>query len=527
VRTISSKSFAPQTAWLGLKRLLDAGGRHRGSGPLAAVSSYQAPWQLARALRSYALGLLAVLAITVVYRREPIVNITTVGFTFLLAILVAAAVSGFGTSLLMSVAAAAAYDYFFIPPLYEWNISDPQNWVALSAFVVTAAVGSALSVSARQQTRVARRQREEAEQLYHLSQRLLSAGDSLALCNAIPQDIVEAFGTRAAALLLAPDQMVFYSSGGSHLFDAAELKASLADKSVRIDAASKLSYVPLRLGIKVLGSVGLADIALSRETLEALGTVIAIAVERVSAIEALGKAEAARQEERLRSALLDSVTHELRTPLTAIKASVTSLLTQPELSDAQRRELFSVINEESDHLNHLIEEALEMARLDAGEIELKIEPHPIREVIDAAIEASKNLLASHTLEVRLPENLPPVPMDPARIREVLMQLLDNAVKYSPPGTPIIISSDVTDRSLVTSVADHGAGIDSFEQALIFDKFYRGRDQRYGVQGTGMGLAICKAIVEAHGGTMGVTSQVGSGSVFHFNLPLSGERGRVA
>ena len=288
----------------------------------------------------------------------------------------------------------------------------------------------------------------------------------------------------------------------------------------------RLCYVPVRMGVRPVGSLGISGLVLGRETLEALGTLIAIAVERVSAIEALGKAEAARQEERLRSALLDSVTHELRTPLTAIKASVTSLLTQPELSDAQRRELFSVINEESDHLNHLIEEALEMARLDAGEIELRIEPHPIREVIDAAIDASKNLLANHTLEVRLPEDLPPVPMDPARIREVLMQLLDNAVKYSPPGTPIVISSEASDRFLVTSVADHGAGIDSFEQALIFDKFYRGRDQRYGVQGTGMGLAICKAIVEAHGGTMGVTSQVGSGSVFHFNLPLSGERGRV-
>jgi len=279
------------------------------------------------------------------------------------------------------------------------------------------------------------------------------------------------------------------------------------------------------MGVRSVGSLGLAGVALGRETLEALGTLIAIAVERVSAIEALGKAEAARQEERLRSALLDSVTHELRTPLTAIKASVTSLLTQSELSEAQRRELFSVINEESDHLNHLIEEAIEMARLDAGEIELEIRPHPIREVVEAAIEDSKNALANHSVEIRLPESLPLAPMDPVRIREVLAQLLDNAVKYSPPGSPIVICSEVSGRFLVTSVADRGAGIDSFEQALIFDKFYRGREHRYHVQGTGMGLAICKAIVEAHGGSMGVTSQVGSGSVIYFNLPLSAERAR--
>jgi two-component system sensor histidine kinase KdpD len=144
-------------------------------------------------------------------------------------------------------------------------------------------------------------------------------------------------------------------------------------------------------------------------------------------------------------------------------------------------------------------------------------------VVEAAIEDLKNALANHSVEIRLPEGLPLVPMDPVRIREVLTQLLDNAVKYSPAGSPIVISSEVSGRFLVTSVADRGAGIDGFEQALVFDKFYRGREHRYRVQGTGMGLAICKAIVEAHGGSMGVTSQVGSGSVFFFTLPLSPER----
>ena len=354
---------------------------------------------------------------------------------------------------------------------------------------------------------------------------MLVAGGVVELLNAIPRHIVESFEVQDAALYLASREAIYRSGRDFRELDGDQLKAVMARGEPVVEVDRQLCYVPVRMGVRPVGSLGISGAVLARETLEALGTLIAIAVERVSAIEALGKAEAARQEERLRSALLDSVTHELRTPLTAIKASVTSLLTQPELSDAQRRELFSIINEESDHLNHLIEEALEMARLDAGEIELEIEPHPIREVIEAAIEASKNILANHTVDVRLPESLPPVPMDPARIREVLTQLLDNAVKYSPPGTPIVISSEVSGRFLVTSVADRGAGIDSFEQALIFDKFYRGRDQRYRVQGTGMGLAICKAIVEAHGGSMGVTSQVGSGSVFHFNLPLSAERGR--
>ena len=467
-----------------------------------------------------------VLAIVLIFRHVAPANSTSVALIFLLAILYVSAFWGLRVSIFMSLLATLAFNYYFLPPLGTLTIADPQNWIALAAFLITAITASRLSEQARQRARDANRRRQEIERLYAFTQQMLVAGGVVELLNAIPRHIVESFEVQDAALYLTSREAIYRSGRDFRELDGDQLKAVMARGEPVVEGDRQLCYVPVRMGVRPVGSLGISGVVLARETLEALGTLIAIAVERVTAIEALGKAEAARQEERLRSALLDSVTHELRTPLTAIKASVTSLLTQPELSDPQRRELFSIINEESDHLNHLIEEALEMARLDAGEIELEIEPHALREVIEAAIEASKNVLANHTVDVRLPESLPPVPMDPARIREVLTQLLDNAVKYSPPGTPIVISSEVSGRFLVTSVADRGAGIDSFEQALIFDKFYRGRDQRYGVQGTGMGLAICKAIVEAHGGTVGVTSQVGSGSVFHFNLPLSAERARV-
>jgi len=479
-------------------------------------------WQIPR----YAGAAGIVLAIVLIFRRATPVNATSVALIFLLAILYVSAFWGLWVSIFMSLLATLSFNHYFLPPLGTLTIGDPQNWVALAAFLVTAITASRLSEQARRRARDANRRRQEIERLYAFTQQMLVAGGVVELLNAIPRHIVESFEVHDAALYLANREAVYRSGRDFRELDGDQLKAIMARGEAVVETDRQVCYVPVRMGVRPVGSLGLSGGVLGRETLEALGTLIAIAVERVSAIEALGKAEAARQEERLRSALLDSVTHELRTPLTAIKASVTSLLTQPELNDAHRRELFSVINEESDNLNHLIEEALEMARLDAGEIELEIEPHPIREVIETAIEASKNALANHSIDVRLPEGLPPVPMDSARIREVLTQLLDNAVKYSPPGAPIIISSEVSDHFLVTSVADRGAGIDSFEQALIFDKFYRGRDHRYRVQGTGMGLAICKAIVEAHGGSMGVTSQVGSGSVFYFNLPLSTERARV-
>ena len=143
---------------------------------------------------------------------------------------------------------------------------------------------------------------------------------------------------------------------------------------------------------------------------------------------------------------------------------------------------------------------------------------PSAQVVEAALEKSKQVLAGREVKLHLPESLPSVRIDLERIAEVLVQLLENAAKYSPPGTPITISAEPTGKMVDLSVADRGPGIDDMEQSLIFEKFYRGRDQRYRVQGTGMGLAIAKAIVEAHGGTIGVTSQLGCGSVFHFTVP---------
>ena len=242
--------------------------------------------------------------------------------------------------------------------------------------------------------------------------------------------------------------------------------------------------------------------------------------ERASAIETLTRAEAARESEKLRSALLDSVTHEFRTPLTAIKASITSLLSQQQLNDADRSELLTIINEEADRLNRLVGEATEMARLDAKEVELQIEPRHIREAVEAAAGELRNVLREHPLEIAIPDEAPPVAIDFGRIRDVLIHLLENAGKYSAAGSPIRVSTERHDNYLAVSIADRGIGIDATEQSQIFDKFYRGTTHRYQVHGTGMGLAIVKAIVEAHGGKVTVASRLNRGSVFSFTLPLA-------
>ena len=221
----------------------------------------------------------------------------------------------------------------------------------------------------------------------------------------------------------------------------------------------------------------------------------------------------------MRTALLDAVTHALRTPLTSIKASVTNLLSNTDLVEGQKRELLTIINEETDRLNRLVGEAGEMARLDAGEVELELAPHPIEAVITAAVDYCKAALGHRVVDVRVAEGLPRVRVDLARAREALVHLIENANRYSPPDLSIIVTAEARGDCVETSVADRGNGIDDPEQALIFEKFYRGKDQRYSVEGTGMGLPIAKAIVEAHGGSISLTSQLGHGSVFSFTLPV--------
>ncbi len=459
------------------------------------------------------------MGISAFYKHVLPVNPTTVALSFLLAILAVSTVWGIAVSVFMSVVAMLAFNYYFLPPIGTFTIADPQNWVALFAFLVVSVLASHLSTRARQQAKDASQRRREIEKLYAFSQGLLESGNVIQLLNRIPSQIVDIFEVGAAALLLAEKQKIYRSGPVIPQLDLETLKTMVIREEPLVDEANSLCFVPVRLGIRPIGSLGISGSTPSRQTLEAIGTLIAVAIERARAIEQLGLTEAAREGERLRTALLDSVTHALRTPLTSIKASVTNLLSNASVTNLQRQELLTIINEETDRLNRLVGEAGEMARLDAGEVELHLESRPIEDVIDAALNQCKLTLGARVVRVRVPPGLPKVSVDLVRAREALVHLIENANQYSPADRPITITAEAAPDFVVTSVADRGAGIDDLEQNLIFEKFYRGKDQRYLVQGTGMGLPIAKAIIEAHGGTMSLTSQRGQGSVFSFTLPV--------
>jgi two-component system, OmpR family, sensor histidine kinase KdpD len=445
------------------------------------------------------------------------VNPTTVALMFLVAVLLASAYWGLRYALLLAVGATAAFNFFFLPPVGTFTIADPQNWIALFAFLVTALVASNLAESARREAEGAQQRRREVERLYGLSQRLLASENVLELLNALPLYVKDTFSV-GSVVVMAADHPTVYRSSLDAVFEESVLRSTL----LRGEPVTQggVSYVPLRLGMRTVGALGVTGDELSRETLDALGSLAGLAIERARALEALSKNRAEQEHERLRTALLDSVTHEFRTPLTSIKASVTTLLSPAALADSSRRELLTIIDEETDRLNRLVGEAAEMAQLDAGMFKLELRPHSIWDALEPALQDARSSLENHSLEVPSDhDKLPKVRIDVERIREVIMHLLENAGKYSKPGDAIKVTSEVEGDRLVTSVADRGPGIDSFEQSLIFEKFYRGQHQRYSAPGTGMGLAIAKVIIEAHGGTISLVSQLGNGSVFSFSLPL--------
>lgn len=464
------------------------------------------------------IAIAAVLAlVTLLCRRLFAVNPTTVALTFLVIVLLTSAFWGFRIAVLAACAATALFNFFFLPPVRTFTISDPQNWIALIAFLITAIVASNLAERARRQTELAQQRRVEVERLYLLSQDLLTSDNTAQLFNEVPKQLVEVFGTRGAALVLSGRDTIYRSSPDLQFDTELLLRANARGE---ISEANGTTYLPLRIGVRVAGAVAIVGERLSRETLDAISSLIGIAAERNRAIEELAETRAAQENEKLRAALLDSVTHEFRTPLTSIKASVTALLDENTLKPAEHHELLSVIDEETDRLNRLVGEAAEMAQLDAHMVRLERLPHSVGDVISFAMEQARAQLAEHPVTVEIAPELRQVSFDFGRIAEVLTHLVENAAKYSEKSRPIRISVEQQPAEVIISVADQGSGIDATEQGLIFEKFYRGHQHRLMAHGTGMGLAISKVLVEAHGGSLKVVSQPGAGSVFSVHLPIA-------
>lgn len=460
-----------------------------------------------------------VASIVGVYTKLITVNATTTALSFLLAVLLVATVWGLAEAVTTSVAAVLAFNFFFLPPVGTLTIEDPQNWVALFAFLVTAITTSQLSARARQRTLEAQHSRRETEQLYELGRAiLLDVSFDRVLPNAVT-DIARIFTVEQAAIYDAATGSTYRHGAGD---DEAQLIEVAQSGAPVHNQREKYSIAPLRLGGKPIGSMSIrGETGATLTVVEAIANLIAIALERARAIEKAATAEAARRNEELRAAMLDGLAHDLKTPLTAIKASVTSLISRYPKTEERREEMLTIVNEETDRLHRIVSEAIQMARLDAGKVSLRRGRHPLHEIVTGALADLK--MSESRLQLDISDRLPTLFVDGELITQAIKQLLDNADRYSPPGSPIAVAARLAQDSVVVSVSDSGPGVTPGEQSRIFEKFYRGGHSSHFPTGTGMGLSIAKGIIEAHGGKISVSDGAGGGSVFTVRLPLSPEQ----
>jgi two-component system sensor histidine kinase KdpD len=469
-------------------------------------------------LRRFAASTASVAAIICVFKFIPNVNNTTVALTLLLAILAISTRWGLAEGTVASIVAVLGFNFYFLPPLGTFTIQDTQNWVAFFAFLVTAATASQLSARARRRTAEAEARRLEFQRLYELVQAMMLSGNPHKTIRVFVQRVVEVYGCDGAAFYYRPTEEIFRSGPESKPITDHDLVAAAEVDDVSVHAERGLATGPVILGGRPLGSMALVGNLPSQQTMRAIVNLMALTIEKARALQEASHAESARQNEVLKSALLDSLAHDIKTPLTSIKAAVTTLLGAPAASD---RELLTIIDEEADRLNRLAAEVVAMARIEAGKLHLEKRAVAVVDLISFTLAELSGAMKDHAVIVQAPPDLPDAHVDPEFMQQALKQLLQNAAAYSPPSSSVTVSAQRNGAKIVIGVADRGPGIEENERASIFDKFFRGRRHRFDTQGTGMGLAIAKGIVEAHGERIWVESVPGEGAVFSFSLSVAG------
>jgi two-component system sensor histidine kinase KdpD len=464
-----------------------------------------------------ALSLAIVAGTTFVCARAIPVNATTAGFAYLLGVLTVATIWGLVEAVVASFAAMGCFNFFFFPPVGQFTIADPQNWVALFAFLATALVASHLSDRAKKQAFEAKGRQQETEQLYALSRTILLVDSSRSIGFQVAQHIAEIFDCPAVVLYDANTGEVF-RGGAEDLPDVEDkLKQAVIRGTNAWDQSTHVLTAAILLGGQAIGGLALKGLSLSDGALQALLNLIAIAWERVRTEEAANRVEAARQSEEFKSMLLDAIAHEFKTPLTSIKAASTSMLSDSTPLSPQSRELTTIIDEEADRLSLLVTEAVRMAQIEAGKVRLEWQIIAIDELLRRIVRQFEARSDGRGLHLTVKASLPRTAVDPELMSLALRQLIDNALKYSPPGSPVDIAADVADGIVQIRIRDQGPGIPEKERGRVFEKFYRRQAVKDRVPGTGLGLYIAREIVRAHGGDVRIEGE--RGSEFCVTIPV--------
>ena len=494
-------------------------------------------WQPRTEWAPYVAALAAVaISTAIAWAMFPYFAVSNLIMVYLLGVIIVATRYGRGGSLLATLLSVAAFDFFFVPPYFTFAVSDTQYLVTFGVMLVVALVISSLAVRIRAQAESARERERRMASLYAMSRELASTRGVGALREAAGRHIAEVFGSRVVVLLPQPDGRLAPDDGDAAHFplDASELAVSqwvhehgqvAGQGTDTLPGASGL-YLPLtgsRGGVGVLGVRPVDPRPLQApeqlHQLEAFASQTALAIERAQLAEEAERAQVRAETERLRNSLLSSVSHDLRTPLASITGAASTLLeNETHLDAVTRRDLLESLHEEADRLNRLVQNLLEMTRLESGALQLHTEWHPVEEVVGAALGRFGKALARRAVTTRVPPDLPLVPMDDVLIEQVLINLLDNALKYTPAESPIEVSAEDAGGTVLIEVADRGPGLPAGEERRIFEKFHRAETAPT-QRGAGLGLAICRGIVHAHGGRIWAENRPGGGVSVRFSLPV--------
>jgi two-component system sensor histidine kinase KdpD len=489
--------------------------------------------------RGYTLALLGVVfAAAIDFLARPWIGVENVDLVFLTAIVGIAASVGLGPSLLASLVASLLYNFLFLPPVYAFTITDPMNIVAFFLFIVMAAIVSNVAARVRTQALVAMNRARTTEQLYAFSRKLAGVGTL--------DDVlwVTAYQTAAmlkvrVVLLLPEGDSIAVKTGypPEDTLEDAELAAAkwawqndrpAGRGSDTLPGARRL-FLPMRTGRGAIGVVGIdrekpgpmfaPD---ERRLLDALIDQGALAIERVALVEDMAKVQRTVETERLRSAMLTSLSHDLRTPLASILGAASALRDLPaKFGEVERADLLATIVEEAERLNRFIANLLDMTKLEAGAISPATAPYDLREIIGAALRRADKILHQHRVVLDVPADLPLLDVDPVLFEQVLFNLLDNAAKYAPAGTAITLRGRREGDAAAIQVLDEGEGIPPADLEQIFGKFYRTRKSDQVRPGTGLGLAISRGFIEAmHGTIIAANRSDRMGAVFTIRVPIA-------
>jgi two-component system, OmpR family, sensor histidine kinase KdpD len=493
------------------------------------------------AIHAYVLSAAAVCVAGVTAKiLESFLSLPNLSMVFLIAVLFSAVTWGLGPSILASILSLLVYDFFFVSPVFTLTVANPQDILALVIFLITAVLTSNLAARVRHQADAAKHREARTAALYALSRQIAGAAGLDDVLRAIVTQVSQILGAKVVVLLPEADQLTLKGGhpGDLQLTEAERAAATWAwqhnqpaGRGADTLPGGEWFYLPMATARGTVGVLGLQfdlpEMALSpdqRRLLEALAGQAAVAIERTRLVREMEQARLLTETERLRDALLSTISHDLRTPLVSIIGAVSSLLTYGETYDeSARRELLLTIQEEAERLNRFVGNLLDMMRLEAGAIELKRDWVEIGDVVGTALSCLSQALGQHQLVVEIEPALPMLHLDFVLIEHVLVNLLENAAKYSPPQTTIRVTVRREGQTVALEIADEGLGIPASERERIFDKFYRvQRGDRQGA-GTGLGLSICRGIVEAHGGHISARSpEKGQGTVFTVMLPIERE-----